>query len=363
MDYMKRALALAREVLGATSPNPAVGAVIVKEGRVIGQGATQPPGQGHAEVVALEEASLEARGASLYTTLEPCCFHGRTPPCTQAIIDAGIKEVRFASLDPNPRVNGRGRAELEAAGVEVHMGEGKEEAGELYEAFAKHINTGTPFVTAKFAMSLDGKIATRTGHSRWITGEAARSLVQEWRRTSDAVMVGVNTLLRDDPRLTARGKDESPLERQPLRVVVDSHGRTPIHSRLLKEPGRSLVAIAHPEASRVAQLEAAGAEVLQLPGKGGLVDLRLLLEDLGGRGVVSLLVEGGGALLGSLFDLGLTDKVTAFIAPAIIGGEGAPSPVEGRGADLLSETFRLRGVSVDSVGDDLLVKGYPVPRS
>ena len=363
MDYMKRALALAREVLGTTSPNPAVGAVIVKEGRIIAEGATRPPGQSHAEVVALEEAGREARGATLYITLEPCCFLGRTPACTKAIIDAGIEEVHLALLDPNPRVNGRGRAELEAAGVEVRLGEDEEEAGELYEAFAKHIKTGTPFVTAKFAMSLDGKIATRTGHSQWITGEAARSLVQEWRRTSDAVMVGVNTALRDDPRLTARGKDGRPLEHQPLRVVVDSHGRTSTHSQLLKEPGRTLVATANTEASQVTRLEAAGAEVLQLPEKGGLVDLGSLLEDLGRRGVVSLLVEGGGTLLGSFFDRGLVDRVTAFIAPAIIGGAGAPSPVEGQGADLLSETFKLRDVSVDQVGDDLLVKGYPIPRS
>ena len=363
MDYMKRALALAQEALGTTSPNPAVGAVVVKDGRVIAEGATHPPGQDHAEVVALRKAREEAKDATLYATLEPCCTHGRTPPCTRAIVDLGIKEVHIAALDPNPKVSGRGIAELKEAGIAVHLGEGAEEANELYEAFAKHINVGLPFVTAKFAMSLDGKIATRTGHSQWITGEAARSLVHEWRRTSEAIMVGVNTVLRDNPRLTARGDDGKLMDRQPLRVVVDSQGRTPPDSKLLHELGKTVIATFKAEKSAVARLEASGAEVLKLPQKDGHVDLESLLEELGHRDVVRLLVEGGGTLLGSLFDQGLVDKVLAFVAPVIIGGKEAPSPVEGRGVGLLTEALKLRNVKVDQVGDDLLVKGYPEPRS
>jgi diaminohydroxyphosphoribosylaminopyrimidine deaminase/5-amino-6-(5-phosphoribosylamino)uracil reductase len=357
MDYMKRALALTRKALGATSPNPAVGAVLVKEGQVIGEGFTQPPGQAHAEVVALEKAGAQARGATLYVTLEPCCFQGRTPPCTRALVEAGVAQVHVAALDPNPRVNGKGIRELEAAGVKVLLEE-HEEAHQLYEAFAKHIKTGLPFVTAKFAASLDGKIATRTGHSQWITGEEARALVQELRRASDAIMVGVNTVVRDNPRLTVRDKDGRPLARQPLRVLVDSKGRTPPNSRLLGEPGQTLVATTATATGR-GTLETAGAQVLELPSTVQGVDLEELLKELGRRDVVSLLVEGGGALLGSMFDLGLVDKVLAFIAPVIIGGREAPSPVEGYGPKTLVQALKLRNVAVERVGKDILVTGYP----
>ena len=297
-SYMARALALARKALGTTSPNPAVGAVIVKDGRILGEGHTQPPGRSHAEVVALQHAGESSSGASLYVTLEPCCTYGRTPPCTRAIIAAGIAEVHVATADPNPRVYGKGLAELEAAGVTVHSGEGQEEAGELYEAFAKHINTGLPFVIAKFAMSLDGKIATHTGDSKWVTGAPARGYVQEMRRACDAIMVGVNTVLEDDPQLTARDQGGDPLPQQPLRVIMDTSARTPPTARLLKEPGKTIIAVgeqkAHPLDDRVSVLEEAGAEVLRLPlTEAGMVDPRALLEALGARGTVSLLVEGG----------------------------------------------------------------------
>ena len=261
---MSRALALAREVEGGTSPNPPVGAVVVKDGRVAGEGATQPPGQDHAEIVALRQAGEEARGSTLYVTLEPCCVHGLTPPCVEAIIAAGVREARVAAIDPNPRVMGRGMAALRATGVETRLGEGEEEAKELYAPFAKHVNTGLPFVTAKFAISLDGKIATRTGHSQWITGAAARGVAHRWRRASDAVMVGINTALRDDPRLTARGDDGRAAARQPLRVVVDSEGRTPPTAKMLSEPGKTLIATAGASRQASERLEKAGAEVLSL---------------------------------------------------------------------------------------------------
>ena len=218
---MERALELARSVLGGVSPNPAVGAVLVKDGRVVGEGATQPPGDAHAEVVALQAAGAEARGATLYVTLEPCAHHGRTPPCADALVAAGIAGVRVAVRDPDPRTDGKGIARLETSGINVEAGDGADAAAEVIEAFARHVRTGKPFVTAKFAMSLDGRIATRTGASRWITGEEARVRAHLLRAQADAVMVGIGTALADDPRLTVR---DVPLrnERQPLRVVVDT---------------------------------------------------------------------------------------------------------------------------------------------
>lgn len=363
MEFMKRALALAHEAAGTTSPNPAVGAVVVKDGRVIAEGTTLPPGQGHAESVALRKAGSEAKGASLYTTLEPCCVYGRTPPCTGAIIESGIKVVHAATLDPNPKIDGRGMTELREAGIEVHLGEGAKEANEMYEGFSKFIRVGLPFVTAKYAMSLDGKIATSQGDSQWITGPAARRLVHRRRRASDAIMVGVNTVLRDNPRLTARDDDGVNVDCQPLRVVVDGEARTPLDAKLLSEPGRALIATLKRSGDSAARLKAAGAEVLTFPERDGYVDLERLLEELGRRDVVNLMVEGGGTLMGSLFDRGLVDKTLAFIAPVIIGGKDAPSPVEGRGVSMVVGAVTLTHVEVDRVEGDLVVKGYPEPRS
>ncbi len=365
MTPMQKAIGLARHVLGSTSPNPAVGAVIIKDGLEIGCGSTLPPGQRHAEIGALEHAGAASRGATLYTSLEPCCNFGRTPPCTQAIIAAGIVRVCLAALDPNPRVSGRGCAELRSAGIEAVIGEESESAQEIYEAFTKHITTGIPFVSAKFAMSLDGKIATRTGDSRWVTGPESRGLVQQMRREIDGILVGVNTVLADDPQLTARDPEGNPLPRQPLRVVVDSRCRTPGESGLFGQPGHTLIACTEKASSEdVARLERAGAEVLQLPaGEDGRVDLGELLAELGRRDVVSLMVEGGGMVLGSLFDARLVDKVYAFIAPLIIGGSQASSPVEGRGVEQLAGAWRMEGASVRTVGPDWLVVGYPEKKS
>ena len=237
MSAMRRALSLARRSLGGVSPNPAVGAVVVNGGVVVGEGRNEPPGGRHAEIVALEQAGDAASGAVMYVSLEPCSHHGRTPPCVDAILDAGIAEVHAAIADPNPHVAGGGAAALRDAGVKVVVGERAAEASTLLEAYLKWVTTGRPFVTAKFAMSLDGKIATRSGDSQWITGERARQHVHELRAASDAVMVGVGTVLADDPLLTARDRRGKPLERQPLRVVVDSGGRTPAGARLLSQPG------------------------------------------------------------------------------------------------------------------------------
>jgi diaminohydroxyphosphoribosylaminopyrimidine deaminase / 5-amino-6-(5-phosphoribosylamino)uracil reductase len=362
MDYMQRALALARQALGRVSPNPAVGAVLVRSGRVVGEGCTQPPGGPHAEIVALGQAGEAARGAALYVSLEPCCHHGRTPPCTEAIIAAGVAEVHLATLDPDPNVNGSGRDQLAAAGIAVHVGEGEEEARRLNEAYIKHRTTGLPFVIAKFAASLDGRIAAASGQSRWISGPQTREWAHQQRVAVDAILVGVNTILVDDPQLTARpGGQEA--ERQPLRVVADSRGRTPPTARLLQGPGRVLIATSgRSDPSWRATMEAAGAEVLVLPCDGASLDLGALLRTLGERGILSLLVEGGGVLLGSLFDQGLVDKVQAVIAPLIIGAAEAPAAVAGRGAHRLADAWRLRGVTVERLGEDVLVTGYPEKR-
>ncbi len=359
MSYMRHALSLAQQALGTTSPNPAVGAVLVRDGQVVGEGITQPAGQAHAEVVALRQAGELARGATLYVTLEPCCHHGRTPPCAEAIIEAQVSEVRFSTIDPNPLVSGKGRAELDKASIHVVVGEEAEASWKLNEAYFKFITTGIPFVTAKFAASLDGKIATRTGDTRWITGAAARREAHRLRATSDAVMIGIGTLQADDPQLTARDPDGRPLPRQPLRIVVDSTGRTPTSGRLFQEPGQVLVAGARVLQGRVKALSLAGAQVAQFPASNGSVDLKALLAFLGQREVTSVLAEGGGALLGSLFDQGLVDKVVSFIAPLIIGGTAATSAVGGLGGATLSEALRLQDVYTEQIGEDIMLVGYP----
>ena len=359
MTHMRRALTLARRALGSVSPNPAVGAVLVKDGVVVGEGWTQPPGQDHAEIVALRLAGPSAAGAVLYTTLEPCVHHGRTPPCTQAIIEAGVSEVRAAMADPNPQVSGNGLAFLEQAGISAIVGEGEEKVRRLIEAYTKFITTGRPFVTAKFAMSLDGKIATHAGDSKWITSDRSRWYTHRLRADSDAILAGVNTVVADDPLLTARNEKGVPRASQPLRVIVDSRGRLPEGARLLKEPGRTLLAAAKVAPSGRARLEKAGARVLVAPGDSGAVDLAKLLRLLGrDERVTSVLVEGGATILGSLFDLGLVDKVVAFIAPTIIGGQGAPSPVAGAGVDTMVEALKLRSVQWKRFGRDMAIIGY-----
>jgi len=361
MNYMGQALSLARLALGQASPNPAVGAVVVKEGVVVGQGYTQPPGSHHAEVLALKQAGEAARGGVMYVTLEPCCHYGRTPPCARAIISAGVSEVHMAMLDPNPLVSGRGKDELEGEGVKIYLGEHEEEAKEVNEAYAKFITTGIPFVTAKFAISLDGKIATRKGDSRWISGREARKYVHCLRYTTDAIMAGVNTVLADDPRLTTRccGGRGGTARKQPLRVIVDGEGRTPLTARVFSQPGETLLALGRRATPKQkAAFAQAGAEILELPTAEGLVDLERLLRALGEREITSILVEGGGVLFGSLFDRRLVDKVVAFIAPIIIGGVEAKTAVAGGGVDRVADSFRLERIRVEKFGDDLMISGY-----
>jgi diaminohydroxyphosphoribosylaminopyrimidine deaminase/5-amino-6-(5-phosphoribosylamino)uracil reductase len=365
VHHMARALELAARARGRTSPNPMVGAVLVKDGEIVGQAFHPRAGDPHAEVFALRQAGERARGATLYINLEPCCHYGRTPPCTEAIIRAGVAEVHMAMEDPNPLVRGKGQAALEAAGIRTVAGELEAEARQLNEVFIKYITTGRPFVTAKFAMSLDGKIATTTGESRWITGTAARRRVHELRDATDAICVGVNTILADDPRLTTRL--EKPDVRHPLRVILDSRGRAPLAARVFDSalPGRTAVATS--QGMRIphrAALQAQGVDVWELPSDDqGRVDLAALLDHLGGREVTSLLVEGGGTVLASWFAGRLVDKVLAFVGPLIIGGRDAPTPVKGSGASRLAEALRLERVSVERMEEDVLIAGYVSNRS
>ena len=361
MGYMDQALSLGKLALGQASPNPAVGAIIVRGDVIVGQGYTQPPGQAHAEVVALKQAGEQAQGGEMYVTLEPCQRYGRTPPCTDAIISSGISAVHVAMLDPNPLVSGKGKENLEAAGVKVVLGEQQHEARELNEAYIKYMTFGIPFITAKFAMSLDGKIATRSGDSRWISGDAARKRVHYLRYINDAIMAGINTVLQDNPHLTTRccGGRGGTARKQPLRIIVDSKGRIPLNAQLLVEPGKTLIALGR-DATKAERdsFQQVGAELIDFPSTEDKVHLERLLQYLGEKEITSILVEGGGTLLGSMFDLGLVDKVVAFISPIIIGGRSAKTAVAGRGFDKIADSIKLKEVTIDQLGDDLMLSGY-----
>lgn len=337
--FVGRALALAKRGAGKTSPNPMVGAVLVRNGRIIGDGWHKKAGGPHAEVNALRRGN--ARGATLYVTLEPCCTHGRTPPCTDAIIAAGVKRVVVAALDPNPKHNGRGLRALKRAGIRVEAGLLAEEAAHLNEAFNKWIVTGLPLVIAKAAMSLDGKIATRTGDSKWITSEAARRYGHKVRAQVDAIVVGAGTVIADDPQLTVRHGVRG---RQPLRVVVDSRGRCPLKAKLFSDKYRSRTLVVTSQQLKAKwrrALSGRGVGVAMLPARGGHVSMRAVMKLLGHREVTSVLIEGGGGLPGAVFDAGLVDKVLFFYAPLVIGGAEATTPVQGRGTAKVASAWRF----------------------
>jgi diaminohydroxyphosphoribosylaminopyrimidine deaminase/5-amino-6-(5-phosphoribosylamino)uracil reductase len=357
---MRQALELARRAHGSTSPNPWVGAVLVNEGKIVGTGYTRPPGGPHAEVVALQEAGTAARGGTMYVTLEPCSHHGRTPPCTNALLAAGLARVVFSIEDPDPQVSGSGRKQLSEAGVAVEEGDGAEESALLLEAYIKHRRTQLPFVIAKYAASLDGRIAAGSGDSRWVSGPATLAWAHQGRTKLDAIIIGSSTVVVDDPQLTAR-PEGTLADRQPLRVVIDSSGRVSPEANVFLPVAKTLVATTVRSTSDWRRsLEAAGAEVIVFTeGRDGRVPLGELLRELGSRGIVTALVEGGGVLLGSFFDQQLVDKVTAVIAPMIVGARDAPAAVAGTGAQIMAEAVRLADVTVERLGDDILVTGYP----
>ena len=353
-QYMSRAIELAQMASGHTSPNPPVGAVLVKNDQIIGEGYTLPAGQDHAEIVALKNAGSNALGSELYVTLEPCDHFGRTPPCTRAIIDAGVRKVHIALMDPAPHTKGLGVRSLESAGIQVSIYEPTQQSLQLVEAFAKHITTEFPFVVAKFAMSLDGKIATKLGESQWISNEDSRAYAHILRSECDAVIVGIGTVIKDNPRLTARVK--TPLVKQPLRVVLDSAGRFPRSSAMLKEEGETLIVVSNEEAA--SRIKLMGLDVFIAPNSEGAIDIATLLKELGRRGIVSVLIEGGANVLGSVFEARLVDKVVVFIAPRIIGGLGSPSPVLGDGIDVLANAVNLIDGRVTELNGDIVVVGY-----
>jgi diaminohydroxyphosphoribosylaminopyrimidine deaminase/5-amino-6-(5-phosphoribosylamino)uracil reductase len=355
--WMRRALRLAARARGSTAPNPMVGAVLVRDGAVVGEGYHRVAGGPHAEVLALRQAGDAARGATCYVNLEPCCHFGRTPPCTRALIEAGVARVVAAMADPFPRVAGGGLEELRDAGIMVEVGVLETEARRLNEVYLKYVTQGLPFVTLKMAMTLDGKIATTTGDSRWVTGEEARRAVHRWRSENAAVMVGIGTALADDPLLTAR----VPRARNPTRVVVDARAELPLNSQigltLRAVPTLVAVSVSAP-ADRCQSLETAGARVLRLPEMAGRVDLRALMSELAHLELSSVLVEGGAELAAGMIDAGLVDRVAFFIAPKLIGGRNAPGPVGGAGLPLMENAIPVHDVTVRRFGSDIALIGY-----
>lgn len=355
--FMQRALELAARAQGLTSPNPLVGAVVVRDGRVVGEGYHREAGAPHAEVEALKAAGDRARDATLYVTLEPCVHQGRTGPCVPEILRAGVNRVVVAVADPNPKVNGRGITALTEAGVEAVAGILETEARELNRPFFTFMREHRPFVILKAALTLDGKIAAWDMTSRWITGEPARQAAHRLRSRVDAVAVGIGTVLADDPLLTVRLPE--PWPREPFRVVVDSRARTPLAARILTagRPERTLIAVSESAPrDRVRLLEAMGVTVLTFPARDGRVDLAALVRVLAEREVVSLLLEGGAELNAAFLEAGLVDRVALFLAPLLLGGTGAPSLIAGKGRSL-KEAFRLQRVAVSHVGDDILIEG------
>jgi diaminohydroxyphosphoribosylaminopyrimidine deaminase/5-amino-6-(5-phosphoribosylamino)uracil reductase len=358
-QFMRRALALARRGLGKTSPNPVVGAVLVKAGKIISEGWHKRAGGPHAEVFALR--NVNARGATLYVTMEPCCTFGKTPPCTDAVIASGVKRVVVAALDPNPKHNGRGLKILRRAGIRVEHGLLADEATAMNEAFNKWITTGLPLVIAKAGMSLDGKIATHTGDAKWITSETARREGHKLRASVDAIMVGTNTVIHDDPQLTVRHGVSG---KQPLRVVVDGRGRTPMSAKLFNDTHwkRTVVLTTRLSSTRWRRyLVLRGIDVVIAAQKGRRVDLRAGLEALGNRNVTSVLIEGGGEVLGSLFDARLVDKVMFFYAPMIIGGRKAVTAVAGEGVLKVKGAIRLEDCQWKRLGNGEMILEARVP--
>ncbi|MFO7785272.1 MAG: bifunctional diaminohydroxyphosphoribosylaminopyrimidine deaminase/5-amino-6-(5-phosphoribosylamino)uracil reductase RibD [Thermodesulfobacteriota bacterium] len=361
--FMREALRLARKGIGRTSPNPAVGAVLVRRGRVVATGYHRKAGGPHAEVEAIRALKGPARPEDvLYVTLEPCNHHGRTPPCTRAVLEAGIRRVVIGMTDPNPGVSGGGCAFLESRGVEVRAGVLEKDCRALNEAFIKHVTTGRPFVIAKTASTLDGWTATGSGHSRWVTNEQSRRFVHRLRDRCDAVLVGVGTVLADDPSLTTRLAGRR--GRDPIRVIVDTRFRTPDRSRVLHSDSAAetlIVVVEGLENSRLDALsERAGVVVVRCPaGEGGL-DLDALLGILGAKGIMSVLVEGGAAIMGSMMRGRLVDKVYMFKAPKLLCGNDGIPVAAGPGAGRMDQCLALGNIRVRRFGDDVLIRGYTV---
>ena len=353
-QYMKMALELAQKGMGFTAPNPMVGAVIVKNGRIIGQGYHRKYGGLHAEREALAACTEEPKGASIYVTLEPCCHYGKQPPCVNAILEAGIRRVIIGSSDPNPLVAGKGIRILKDHGIEVTENILKEECDKLNEAFFYYIQNKKPYVVMKYAMTMDGKIAAYTGESKWVTGEAARIHVQEQRLKYTGIMVGVGTVLADDPMLTCRLENS----RNPVRIICDSHLRTPLTSKIVRTAKTipTILASSSKDQQKIKNYEEMGCQVLYVPEKNGHIDLNRLMEILGATKIDSILLEGGGSLNWSALESGIVQKVQTYIAPKLFGGEEAKTPVEGKGFPDPASAVLLKNSEIIRLGDDFLIE-------
>jgi diaminohydroxyphosphoribosylaminopyrimidine deaminase/5-amino-6-(5-phosphoribosylamino)uracil reductase len=357
--FMGMAYGLAAKAIGRASPNPLVGAVIVRRGVIVGTGFHDGPGKPHAEIVALRRAGRRAEGATVYITLEPCVHWGRTPPCVDALLQARPKRVVVSDLDPNPLVYRKGVGRLRRGGVRVESGLLAERNRRLNEAYIKYITRRVPFVTLKAAVSLDGRMATRTHESRWISSPAAREYVHLLRAEADAVMVGINTVLRDDPRLTVRHPQWK--DKTLVRAIMDSRLRLPLDARILGTLDRGPIVVfcgAEAPRKKAEALEQRGVRVVRLPARGGALDLGRALAWLGRNEVAGLLVEGGSALASSILENRLADKLVLTLSPRLIGGAGSPAFVAGEGCSRLSEALPLKGLRVFSVGPDIVAEGY-----
>ncbi len=353
---MKRALRLAEKGRGRTSPNPMVGAILVKDGKVVGEGYHAKTGEAHAEIIALQQAREEARGAILYLNLEPCTHYGKTPPCAPQVIEAGVKRVVIGMEDPNPLVKGKGIEILRKAGLDVAVGILEKECRRVNEAFCKYILKKEPFVILKVAATLDGKMATRNGDSKWISGEASRRFVHKLRDQVDGVMVGIGTVLKDDPLLTARIRGG----RDPYRIVLDSRLKVPEEAKVIgTSPSKAIIVTTElAPKDKIEKFEKRGVQVLVLDSKEGRVNLKSCLSKLGEIGMMNLLVEGGSQVNGSFLDEGLIDKLLLFLSPRLIGDHQALGIFGGRGVFILPKAIVLKEIKTKRLGEDILLEGY-----
>lgn len=354
-DYMRLALEIAKKGIGHTSPNPLVGCVVVKNDQIITEGCHERYGEFHAERNALLKCDADLRGAEMYVTLEPCCHHGNTPPCTDIIIERGIGKVYIGSMDPNPKVAGKGAQILRDHGIEVETGVLEEECLALNDIFLHYITTQMPYVAMKYAMTMDGKIATYTGDSKWVTGEEARHHVHELRKRYSAIMVGIGTVLADDPLLNCRIEEGV----DPVRVVCDSKLRIPLDSQMVKTAKDipTIVCYADGQDEKLAALRAAGVELIH-NSQEGKVDFTAIMKELGSRGIDSVIVEGGGTFHGTVLKSGLVKKIYCYIAPKLIGGKEAKSPVEGDGFSLMREALKVTDIEILKLGEDICISGH-----
>lgn len=354
--FMRLAMKLALKARGRTSPNPMVGALVVRNGKILSQGYHEKAGLAHAEIIALDAAGKKSKGAKLYVTLEPCVHFGKTPPCVDRIIKSGIREVIVGMIDPNPLNSGRGISILRQHRIRVKTGYLEDELKKMNEVFIKYISKKMPFVTVKVAQSLDGRIATKAGDSKWITSDKSRAFAHRLRQNYDAIMVGVNTVLRDNPRLNAWFS-----KRQPAKVIVDSQLSIHDNANIFSGKGEAIIVTlpsSPGQETENRQTLSKRAKILEVKGKTGQINLKNMMKKLAQLEITNILVEGGGTLIGSLFDEGLVDKVLFFISPKIIGGKDAISSVMGQGIDRIERSFKLKDVKLRKMGEDFLFEGY-----